>query len=146
MASFHKLLLCYDSTREGRKALIQGADLAQALGAETHLLSVSAAFTGAGMVMPTGFGMSEEERKIKEILCEGIERLRARGLKATGYIAYGNPIEQIPHMARKLQVDLVVLGHRRRGPLARWWMGAGNALLLDVLDCSILVSMEPDEG
>jgi hypothetical protein len=40
MACYCNILLCYDSTREGRRALIQGAELAQQLGAETHLLAI----------------------------------------------------------------------------------------------------------
>ncbi len=40
MASYQKILLCYDGTLEGRKALRCGADLALELKAETHLLSV----------------------------------------------------------------------------------------------------------
>lgn len=40
MASYNKILLCYDGSLEGRKALRIGANLAMDLKAETHLLSV----------------------------------------------------------------------------------------------------------
>ena len=43
------MLLCYDSTLEGRRALLQGAELAQALGAETHLLAVTRTIVGGAM-------------------------------------------------------------------------------------------------
>ena len=74
MACYCNILLCYDSTREGRRALIQGAELAQQLGAETHLLAIVPSNDGS-MVDPSEAGMREQERQIKEVLREGVERL-----------------------------------------------------------------------
>lgn len=150
MAAFRNILLCYDSTREGRRALIQGAELAQKLESETHLLAIAPTLVGSTMVdMPSAVALQEEERNIREVLREGVERLRARGLVATGHLAFGSPIEQIPAVAQSLGVDLIVIGHRPTGALARWWAGPGNAQLLDQVACSILVSIDtsdPDLG
>jgi nucleotide-binding universal stress UspA family protein len=144
MPSFKNILLCYDSTLQGRRALIQGAELAQELGAETHLLAVSGAVPGGGMLdQPSDIAMREQERTIREVLNEGVERLKARGLEATGHVAYGRPMEQIPKVAHALGVDLVVVGYRPVGKLARWWGAPGNAQLLDLVACSILVSIDP---
>jgi nucleotide-binding universal stress UspA family protein len=55
----------------------------------------------------------------------------------------GRPAEQIAKIARELAVDLIVVGHRPAGMLARWWAGPGNAQLLDLVECSILVSIDP---
>jgi len=44
------------------------------------------------------------------------------------------------NLANELHVDLVVVGHRCRTGLSRWWMGAGNTPLLDRVSCSILVA------
>jgi nucleotide-binding universal stress UspA family protein len=143
MASFQNILLCYDSTREGRRALLQGAELAQKLGAQTHLLAIAATIVGGSMVeLPSEVALREENKNIREVLREGVERLRARGLVATGHLAFGSPIEQIPAVARVLGVDLIVIGHRPSGVLARWWTGPGNAQLLDLVTCSILVSID----
>jgi nucleotide-binding universal stress UspA family protein len=146
MATFKKILLCYDSTREGRRALIQGAELAQQIGAETHLLAIAPTVVGSSMVaMPSEAALREEDRNIREVLHEGVERLRARGLTATGHLAFGNPIEQIPLVAQDLEVDLIVIGHRPCGVVERWWAGPGNAQLLDHIACSILVSIDPSD-
>ena len=48
---YNNILLCYDSTREGRRALLQGAELAQKLSAETHLLAIAATIVGREMVI-----------------------------------------------------------------------------------------------
>jgi nucleotide-binding universal stress UspA family protein len=146
MPGFRNILLCYDSTREGRRALLQGAELAEKLGAETHLLAIATSLAGGHMVeLPSEVALREEEKYIKEVLREGVERLRERGLIATGYLAFGNPIDQISAVARNLGVDLIVIGHRPCGVVKRWWAGPGNAQLLDLVGCSILVSIDPSE-
>ena len=145
MGAFSKILLCYDSSREGRRALIQGAELAQQVGAETHLLAIAPGIAGSMVDAPSQVVIRQHEKNIKDVLREGVERLRARGLSATGHLVFGNPIEQIPAVARHLGVDLIVVGHRPCGAIARWWAGPGNAQLLDRVDCSILVSIDPAE-
>lgn len=146
MGAFSKILLCYDSSREGRRALIQGAELAQRTGAETHLLAIAPGFAGSMIDTPSEVAIRNYEKNVKDVLREGVERLRARGLAATGHLVFGNPIEQIPAVARRLGVDLIVVGHRPCGAIARWWSGPGNAQLLDRVDCSILVTIDPDGG
>jgi nucleotide-binding universal stress UspA family protein len=81
------------------------------------------------------------EEAARDILQEGVEWLRERGLQAQGHFAFGHPIDEIAALAESLQVDLVVVGHRCRNGLARWWMGAGNTPLLDRVKCSILVAV-----
>jgi nucleotide-binding universal stress UspA family protein len=142
MSAFKKILLCYDSSREGRRALIQGAELAQGVGAEAHLLAIAPAFAGSMVDAPSEVAIRGFEKNVKEVLHEGVELLRARGLAATGHLVFGDPIDQIPAVARHLGVDLIVVGHRPCGRIARWWSGSGNAQLLDRVACSILVSID----
>ena len=72
--SFSRILLCYDTTREGRRALRFGADLAQQLGAETHLLAVRENnYLTAGYDVMVAQAAEVEEQVAKEIL-EGITR------------------------------------------------------------------------
>jgi nucleotide-binding universal stress UspA family protein len=147
MASFKNMLLCYDSTLEGRRALIRGADLAQMLSAETHLLAIAGTIVGGAMVdQPSPVALRHEEQTVREVLREGVERLRGRGLIATGHLAFGRPVEQIAAMAHDLAVDLIVIGHRPRAGLARWWAGPGNVQLLDLVSCSVLVCIDPSEA
>ena len=115
---------------------------------ENGLTCVGAAQPHVGdplVALPSEVALREEEKYIREVLHEGVERLRGRGLAATGHLAFGRPIEQIPAVARALGVDLIVIGHRPCGVMARWWAGPGNAQLLDLVTCSILVSIDPTE-
>jgi len=141
---FRTILLCYDGTREGRTALSQGAELASACGAYVHLLAVvrTSATAVVGESMSNEPPFSEQERHIEEILNEGVAKLALRGVKATGHVAFGEPIHEITRMARELQVDLVVLGHRARSTFAQWWRGSVGVSLIDLSTCSILVCIE----
>jgi nucleotide-binding universal stress UspA family protein len=143
MASYKRILLCYDGSREGRKALRCGAELALDLKAETHVLAVvnvrhSIAQSGG---MLTDMACGSLEASAREVLQEGVNWLSERGVAAHGHFAFGNPVDEIAALARTLEADLVVVGHRSRSGLARWWMGSENTLLLDRVSCSILVSV-----
>lgn len=140
-----KILLCYDGSREGRKALRDGANLALDLKAETHVLAVvdmrSSIAQSAGLLTDMACGRFEDAAR--DILREGVEWLTERGVPAQGHFAFGHPIDEIAGLAQSLQVDLVVVGHRCRTGLARWWMGSGNTPLMDRVSCSILVAVSP---
>ena len=148
MSSFKKILLCYDSTREGARALRQGADLAQQLGAETHLLAIVANPTavisdGAGGTVVT---LPQQEETAQNLLDYGVSRLRELGLTATGHLAFGQPIQEIPAAAHELGVDLIVVGHKTRSAFARWWSGPGESRLLDLVSCCVLVAIDPADA
>jgi nucleotide-binding universal stress UspA family protein len=140
MSTFNRILLCYDTSREGRRALRDGAELAQLFKAETHLLAVldnSRWSRGFDVVADVPFDV--EEQTAKEILEDGVEKLKALGITAIGHFAIGNPMDRIPFFANALHVDLVVLGHHRSGTLARWWSGLDDGRLLDRVSCSMLI-------
>lgn len=141
---YRHILLAYDGSREGACALDQGARLAQSLGAEVTLLAVVTGGSGAMIADAVGAGsmMDKEEEIYGEILEEGLNSLTARGLKATGRLARGLPTEEIATAARALGADLIVVGHRHRGPLARWWSRSVSASLLTDTPCSVLVTVE----
>jgi nucleotide-binding universal stress UspA family protein len=145
MASYSRILLCYDATREGHLALRRGADLALQLQAQTHLLAVlNNTGWGQGFEAPPVDLTELQETSARDILREGVADLATFGVFATGHLAIGNPAVQIPRYARELDADLIVLGHHRQGRLARWWTGNMDGQLLDGVDCSVLVVV--DEG
>lgn len=139
---YQTILLCYDGSREGRKALIKGAELAQAMGARVHLLAVED--LASLIAQSSGFAgemvYARYEESMREILNEGVRCLQERGLEAEGHLETGLPVETIAACARRLQADLVVVGHRCRQGLSRWWKSSSSANLLDKLSCSLLVT------
>jgi nucleotide-binding universal stress UspA family protein len=141
---YRKIMLCYDGSVEGRNALKDGADVAIAMQAETHLLAIIRRIPTGGV--PEGVNETTirlEDEEAQRVLKEGVNWLKERGLAAHGYIAFGDPILEIDAAARQLGVDLIVLGHKHRSRLARWWSDSEDATLLERAPCSILVAVAP---
>ncbi|OUL73039.1 universal stress protein [Paraburkholderia hospita] len=145
MPAFNRILLCYDGSREGQHALADGARLAHELGAWVHVLSVisdAAWVQGADVMSAVPVDIISDS--VKDVLEEGLQKLAMRGINATGHFAIGDPLDKIPLFARDLNIDLIVVGHRRTSGLARWWGGKADGLLLDRVSCSVLVTMGPE--
>jgi len=142
MQNFEKILLAYDGSEQGRVALRRSLPLLGAGEVEVHLLAV-VPLTGA-VAAAEGFyteSMYEAEReRIEKILAEGVDLLKQRGVDAEGHLRAGEPAHQITKLAEELAVNLVVVGHQRRGVLARWWQGSVGVSLVDRLSCSLLVA------
>jgi nucleotide-binding universal stress UspA family protein len=141
---YRKILLAYNGSQEGKRALFECADLAGFLQAETHLLAVAS--MPPSLFLTEGFVpeelLEEEKKRTQTVLDEGIRTLRERGFTATGHLAVGEPVEEICRLAKALGVDLVVLGHNQNTSFAaRWWKGSVGASLLDYAPCSILIAM-----
>lgn len=141
---FHHVLLAYDGSQEGSCALRQGADLAKRLGADVTLLAVVAAEPGHLIADAVGSNdLSDHETQIyQDILDQGLADLAGQGLKASGRLAYGLPTREIAATARAIRADLIVVGHRRLGPLARWWSASVGASLLTDAPCSVLIAVD----
>jgi nucleotide-binding universal stress UspA family protein len=143
---FGKILLAYDGSEQGRVVLKRVLPLLTD-GVEVHLLAV-VPLTSA-VAAAEGFyteAMYEAEReRVQAVLDEGVHLLDERGIGAQGHLRAGQPAQQISDLAKELGVELVVVGHHRRGPLQRWWQGSVGASLLDRLGCSLLVAQEPEK-
>jgi nucleotide-binding universal stress UspA family protein len=133
---YRRVLLAYDGSLEGRVALREGALLARSCGAEVYLLAVTPLIStadayGASMIQPEAYDT---------IFKEGLAKAREYGLKVVGDIVHGEPAAEIGAYARKIGADLVVVGHRRKSFLERWWSGPSQATLTDTLECSLLIA------
>jgi nucleotide-binding universal stress UspA family protein len=137
---YKKVLLAYDGSIEGRRALREGAKLAQFCRAEVFLLAVveinSVASLEGGLAIP----IDEQIANYKAILAEGVERLKALGFSPTARLGMGAAGQEIAEVAEEIGANLVVVGHRPTGPLARWWFGSVGTYLVKHLRCSVLVA------
>ena len=140
---YRKILLAYDGSRAGREALCQGADLARLCRAEVILLAIVALEPGVALaeaVAPSDLRAREQE-EMERLLEEGAQNLRQAGLSVETRLRQGHPAEEIGRLAREMGVDLIVVGHREQGALARWWSGSTGASLLAHVPCSLLVAV-----
>jgi nucleotide-binding universal stress UspA family protein len=138
---YKKVLLAYDGSIEGRLALREGAKLAQFCGADVFLLAVVETFASVGTLEGgVTISMNEQIATYREVLKEGVERLKTMGFSPTARLGVGNAGEQIAEVAKEIGANLVVVGYRPTGPLARWWFGSVGAYLIKHLRCSVLVA------
>jgi nucleotide-binding universal stress UspA family protein len=138
---YKKVLLAYDGSIEGRRALREGAKLAQFCDAEVFLLAVvetasTVATLEGGAVIP----IDEQIGTYRAILAEGVERLKAMGFSPTARLGIGDAGQVITEVAHEIGANLVVVGHRPQGPLARWLFGSVGTYLVKHLRCSVLVA------
>jgi nucleotide-binding universal stress UspA family protein len=138
---YKKVLLAYDGSIEGRRALREGARIAQLCGAEVFLLAVVELSAGTGtleggLVLP----ITEQVEIYKKILGEGVERLKAMGFSPTARLGMGEAGREIAGVANEIGANLVVVGHRPDGPLGRWWFSSVGTYLVKNLACSVLIA------
>ena len=118
---YKKVLLAYDGSIEGRRALREGARIAQFCNAEVFLLAVVELSAGTGTLEGgLAFPVTEQVEIFKNILAEGVERLKAMGFSPTARLGMGGAGREIAGVAEEIGANLVVIGHRPDGPLARW--------------------------
>ena len=141
---YEKILLAYNGSQDGKRALLECAELANFLQAETHLLAVAS--MPPSLFLTEGFVpeelLEEEKKRTQAVLDEGIQSLRDKGFNATGHLAVGEPVEEICRLAKELGVNLIVIGHNQNTSFAaRWWKGSVGATLIDYAPCSLLIAL-----
>ena len=140
---YKRILLAYDGSESGQKALLDCREIALLTGGDLYLVAVMpppAAFIGGegGIYDPNL--EEQEKREYQSILDEGLKRLLEAGHKVSGEVLMGEPVDEIAEYARRIKADLIVVGHRHlKGWAARWWRGSVSRALIEVAPCSVLV-------
>ena len=142
---YKRILLAYDGSESGQKALLDCQDLVQWSGATLALVAVMPHhidFIGAegGFYDPK---ITEREKEnYKDILEQGLRVLSDAGHRASGEVLVGDTISEITGNARKINADLIVVGHKHLdGWAARWWRGSSSGALIEHSNCSVLVAI-----
>jgi nucleotide-binding universal stress UspA family protein len=141
---FKRVLLCYDGSEVGRRALKRGAELAILVGAQVYVLSIIPAGVAGAAVVAGAAGhacLVDEAGDYRKLLDESVEWLKARHVSAEGYLASGNNIEQIIAFSRRLAVDLIVLGHYPQPSGGFWWGSAQRTSLAERANCCVFVAV-----
>jgi nucleotide-binding universal stress UspA family protein len=141
---FKRVLLCYDGTDVGRRALKRGADLAILVGAHVYVMSIIPDRVANAAVFASAAGHAfpvDEADGYRKLLDESVEWLKARGVKAEGFLATGNTTAQISASAKRLSIDLIVLGHYPQPSGGFWWSNAERHSLSERANCCVLVAV-----
>lgn len=140
---YKKILLAYDGSDAGQKALLSSADLAQWGQSELSLVAVMPSSLNVMSVEGASYDgelLEIEKRQYQAVLNEGVARLTALGHVVTGKLLTGDPVDQIARHARVIEADLIVVGHKHLDSwAARWWSGSISKALVEHAPCSVLV-------
>ncbi len=140
---YKRILLAYNGSEAGQKALLDCQDLAQWSGATLYLVAVMPVMLGVvgleGAVYDKDLA-DREHGTYQAVLNEGVRRLAAAGHTASGEVLVGETIDEITQYAKKIDADLIVVGHRHLDNwAARWWRGSVSKALIEHASCSVLV-------
>ncbi len=144
---YKKILLAYDGSEAGQKALLDCREIAQWGHSELHLVAVmpsAMSFVGLeGGVYDVELE-EREKRKYRGVLEDGLQRLSECGFTSRGEVVTGEAIDEISKYARKIQADLIIVGHKHLDSwAARWWRGSISGALIEHAPCSVLVAISP---
>jgi nucleotide-binding universal stress UspA family protein len=138
---YKKVLLAYDGSLEGAIALREGAILAKRCAADVFLLAVAPHLGGIQVAEGVHGGVvAEEMQRYREVLERGVRRLAEIGMKPAAKLMVGDPARVIGDFAKETGADLVIVGHRKRNLLERWWSGNSGAYISDYIGCSLLIA------
>ena len=140
---YKRILLAYDGSDAGQKALLDCHELAQWSQAEVHLIAVmpsAMSFVGLeGGVYDVELE-EREKKKYQAVLQDGLRRLSEAGwMTARGEVVTGEAVDEIKKHAKKIDADLIVVGHKHLDSwAARWWRGSVSGALIEHSPCSVL--------
>ncbi len=142
---YKRILLAYDGSLSGQKALLDCQDLAQWAQSELTLVAVmplNMDVMGMGVGVYDPYLMERDKLAMKGVLDDGIARLAGAGHSAKGEVLVGETVDEISKYARKISADLIVVGHKHLDSwAARWWRGSISKTLIEQAPCSVLVAI-----
>jgi nucleotide-binding universal stress UspA family protein len=144
---FKRVLLCYDGTVVGRRALKRGAELAILVGARVFVLSIVPGGVADAAIAAGAAGHAcivDAAAGHRKLLDESIELLKARGVAAEGFLASGHIIDQIIAFSKRLSIDLIVLGHYPQPAGGFWWGSPHRASLAERANCCVFVAVNEE--
>ena len=144
---YKTIILAYDGSQEGQRALLDSRDIVQWSQALLWLVAVRPA-ASSYIGMEAGLYLPEldaaDTRKFENVLADGQLRLEQAGCQARGQLLVGDSVTQIADFARQVSADLIVVGHKHRGSWAeRWWRGSVSGALIEHAPCSVLCVISP---
>ena len=140
---YRKIVLAYDGSEAGQKALLDSQDIGQWSQSEIVLVAVipnPVTSIAAEMWAYSPAADEAERQHIEGVLGAGVQRLKDAGLPARGVALTGVAVDEIVKLAADERADLIVVGHKHRSSWAeRWWRGSVSQALIEEAPCSVLV-------
>ncbi|WP_126449588.1 universal stress protein [Sulfodiicoccus acidiphilus] len=138
MRVFQKILVGYDGSDNGRRALQAVAELAKKFSSKVYVVEVvdEASLYATGMLPPTSV-IEEMWKKAKADIDQAIASLQ--GIDVTGDVVSGYPPSAITDYASKVGADLIVVGSRGLSTFKRILLGSVSTAVVQESKVPVLV-------
>ncbi|UPK31200.1 universal stress protein [Bradyrhizobium sp. 195] len=136
---YRRILLAFDRSPEGRDALVHAQNVAAACGSIVHPVAIVESPERMLTVEAGASSFVNQGVETQAVLDEAVRQLTGTGCAAAGKLHYGKPAEQIMLAAVETGADLIIVGRRDHGALARYFNGLADGSTLSPLPCSVLV-------
>lgn len=144
---YKTIVLAYDGSEPGQKALLDCQEIGQWSRASLHLVAVMPPPMPAMAVEAWSYSPEADEAeraRFQSVLDSGVQRLRAAGLAVEGELVAGSSVDEIVRVAKAVRAELIVVGHKHlESWAARWWRGSVSKSLIEHSPCSVLVVITP---
>src|SRR5262249_14449782 len=137
-----RILVGVDGSKESRDAAFYAAELAKATGAKLIVACagvVHGLFTGPELIARTAHWEEEEQERGDAVVKEVAAAVARPGIEVETLVAGGPAAATLAWMAKGHDVDLVVVGHRSRGALARLVLGSVADRLVQICPKPVLI-------
>jgi nucleotide-binding universal stress UspA family protein len=136
-----KILMPTDGSDYSIRAAEYGISIAKMLGAEVIVVYVIDTIVLSQLDKEAEIEIAEQELKQdgERYINYVISLARTAGTKTTSLIAKGRPFEQIVHLAKDLEVDLIVMGTYGRRGTERILIGSVVERVIEYSSCPVLV-------
>ena len=143
---YKRILVAYDGSDASRLAIDECAHLTPS--GEREVLVACVIHDPSAFVLPGEFVPEPLLESERVVVAQDLEAaagtLRARGFAVSTHLLDGEPVDVLAKLIESLDIDLLVIGHRRSKKFAaRWWRGRIDALLIERVRCAILIAGEP---
>jgi len=139
--SIKKILIPTDGSEHSIRAAQYGISIAKMVGAQ-----ITAVFVVDEYVLDQIAKITERETAVRELEEQGKVNVNfvkdmagKEGINTTSLIAQGRPFERIVHIAKDLNVDLIVMGTYGRRGTDRILIGSVTERVIEYVSCPVLV-------
>lgn len=140
----HRIMVATDGSAGAERAIEVAAQLARSVNGSLCVLTVAEDyFSGAEVRKLESLGMTEGDaidRLTQEMLAHAMTQAKRLGVATIDTeIRMGDAAVQIIEVARKRQIDAIVIGRRGRGRLAGLLLGSVSQKLVSLAPCCVVV-------
>ena len=136
-----QILVAVDGSAESQRAARMGSDIAVRFGARLTLMNVIPPLLGPADNI--GFDMTAymtgQKLAADKLLRDTEAKLEEPGIEIEHAVAGGPPAEALAMEAKRRAVDLIVIGSRGRGSVARVLLGSVSDRLAHICERPILI-------